>query len=725
MADGLQPIVSRVRTENTAIKLPDGSRWTDEPLTHARLLEHVGGGLARGVCPMKRGETTTRLALFDLDSHKGATPWDEMRDVGRKLRDHLETWDIEVIAFRSSGGRGMHLFVLWNEPQDAYSVREAMAGHLAAIGFAEGAGGVASRQIEVFPKQNEISAGGFGNQFILPLAGKSVPLDTDMMPLPREAIIGMSWPTSAPVAKLDRPPLSFTTYGNPDPIDKVRRAALAIPNDGSHTEMDYDWWFRQVCAIHEALGGSADAFAVAVEFSERNPVFKRDFFEQRVWPYLGPRDGAVTRTRASLYEEADRHSTDWRNVPNSAEGFDDLPVEQNPLPAFARRTPSGVIKPTITNLLAACRRADVCGFRLGRDRFKDEVMLALPNTDEWRPFTDADYTWLRDHLARIGFAEIAKESIRDAVHAIADEHSFDSAILWLESLQWDGVKRVGTFLSAYAGALDTPYTRAVSSYLWTALAGRVLSPGCQADMSPVLVGAQGVRKSSLVKAMVPSIEHYTEIDLRAKDDDLSRRMRGRLVAELGELQGMGSREVESVKAFITRCYENWVPKFKEFQTLFPRRLVFVGTTNKDQFLSDETGNRRWLPVRVETMCDPDAVARDRLQLWAEAAALFRAGGVRYQEAERLGQHEHSDFVEVDAWCETIETWLASPCADAAAGLTIWEVACGALSIERRNFDRAKETRIGKALRTMGFTRRRVRRGGVLTYLYSRVPTVPT
>ena len=244
-------------------------------------------------------------------------------------------------------------------------------------------------------------------------------------------------------------------------------------------------------------------------------------------------------------------------------------------------------------------------------------MLARPNTDEWRQFTDEDYTWLRDHLARGGFAEIAKEGIRDAVHAIAAEHAFDSAMLWLKSLQWDGTKRVETFLSTYAGALDTPYTRAVAAYLWTALAGRVLSPGCKADMAPVLVGAQGVRKSSLVKAMVPSVDHYAEVDLRDKDDDLSRRMRGRLIAELGELQGMGSREIESVKAFITRTHENWVPKFKEFATLFPRRLVFIGTTNKDQFLSDETGNRRWLPVRVETMCDPDATARDCLQLWAQ------------------------------------------------------------------------------------------------------------
>ncbi|MCV5824559.1 virulence-associated E family protein, partial [Escherichia coli] len=83
-----------------------------------------------------------------------------------------------------------------------------------------------------------------------------------------------------------------------------------------------------------------------------------------------------------------------------------------------------------------------------------------------------------------------------------------------------------------------------------------------------------------------------------KDDDLARKMRGRLVAEIGELRGLNTKELESIKAFVTRTHENWIPKYREFATQFPRRLVFVGTTNEDEFLADKTGNRRWLPVEV-------------------------------------------------------------------------------------------------------------------------------
>src|SRR5690606_13267649 len=104
----------------------------------------------------------------------------------------------------------------------------------------------------------------------------------------------------------------------------------------------------------------------------------------------------------------------------------------------------------------------------------------------------------------------------------------------------------------------------------------------KADMVPILVGTQGVGKSTAIAAMSPSPEFFAEVSFSEKDDDLSRKMRGKLVAEIGELRGLHSKEMESVKAFITRTHEHWIPKYREFETTFPRRLVFIGSTNKDQ-----------------------------------------------------------------------------------------------------------------------------------------------
>ena len=112
-----------------------------------------------------------------------------------------------------------------------------------------------------------------------------------------------------------------------------------------------------------------------------------------------------------------------------------------------------------------------------------------------------------------------------------------------------------------AGYSDTPYTRAVGQYLWSALAGRVLCPGVKADMVPVAVGAQGARKSTAVAAMAPAPEHFMEADLSRSDDDQARLMRGKLVIELAELNGLRTREAEHIKAFVSRTHEHWTPKY--------------------------------------------------------------------------------------------------------------------------------------------------------------------
>lgn len=204
----LAPLVSRVRTDATAKKTPQGvMMWTKtEALTEARLIEHLSGGSARGVCPIKEGESTTRVGLFDLDSHKGATPWAEMVAHADAIRGEARLlFDLNLVPFRSSGGNGIHLYAVWDEPQDAHSVREALTAVLKRAGYENGTKGVAAGEVEVFPKQDRVPIGGYGNQFILPLAGKSVPLEPMLgyEDAPRDH--EMDWTPSAPVPVVEKP----------------------------------------------------------------------------------------------------------------------------------------------------------------------------------------------------------------------------------------------------------------------------------------------------------------------------------------------------------------------------------------------------------------------------------------------------------------------------------------------------------------------------------------
>jgi hypothetical protein len=165
----LLPLVERMHRGHCWLKTPDGPRRINEALDDFKIAEHVAGRRAYGACPIAPGESTTRVALLDLDSHKGETPWPVMLEVARTVAFALEQEGYTPILWRSSGGNGIHLFTLWDQPQDAYSVREMLREAIGALGYSNGTGGVAAKQREIFPKQSEVPADGYGSMFILPM----------------------------------------------------------------------------------------------------------------------------------------------------------------------------------------------------------------------------------------------------------------------------------------------------------------------------------------------------------------------------------------------------------------------------------------------------------------------------------------------------------------------------------------------------------------------------
>jgi hypothetical protein len=278
-------------------------------------------------------------------------------------------------------------------------------------------------------------------------------------------------------------------------------------------------------------------------------------------------------------------------------------------------------------------------------------------------FCDADYVNIAIALERNGFATIAMGNVKEATRKIFKDHTFDSAIDWANGLPaWDGIERVPTLLSHYFGVEESPYEAACSMYLATAMAGRVLSPGVQADMVPVLIGAQGVGKTRSVMALAPLVDTYTEIDLgNTRDSDMGRQLRGKLICELGELKGLKSRDSEWIKSWLTKSHEEWVPKYVEYATIMPRRCIFIGTSNEQEFLVDTTGNRRWLPLHVVGRAKPELIRQDRDQIWAEAIQYFRQIGVAWQVAQELAADRHADhMIKDEAMIEELKKYFEAP-----------------------------------------------------------------
>ena len=377
--------------------------------------------------------------------------------------------------------------------------------------------------------------------------------------------------------------------------------------------------------------------------------------------------------------------------------------KETPLPAFTR-VRNGQIEATLNNVLMALRRPDVCGLRLGFDTFKDVLMVGKGGA--WAPFKGNDYTTLRSTLTQgvNGFKEISPQMIRDAVQKVAYEHRFDSAIQWADSLVWDGVERIDAFWASHFGVEDTSYTRAVGAYTWTAFAARCLEPGAKCDMVPVLIGLQGAGKTSVIEQLAPSLDLFAGINLEKKDEDIARGIRGKLVCELAELRGLASREAEAIKDWISRRFEEWIPKYEEFGTRYGRRFLGICTGNREGFLDDETGERRWLPMTVGAV-DGAAVRRDRDQLWAEGIVRYRASGVAWQGAFALGSSEHHKYKVGDVWCEQIAEWLLTSDIDGPRSryqLRLRDVLVSGIGLPIAKVTRRDELRAGKALTLLGF-----------------------
>lgn len=372
------------------------------------------------------------------------------------------------------------------------------------------------------------------------------------------------------------------------------------------------------------------------------------------------------------------------------------------------------------NLMTALSTEGFC-FDVAFDEFLGEVLVCEPDSEQWRPIREDDYFNAARCLEGRDFRSISTANMREAILAAARERSFDSAKDWLNALPaWDGVDRVGAFLEQAFGVAPSEYATAISRYVWSTLAGRVLEPGVKADMVPVVAGRQGAGKSSVVKAIAPFETGFGELNLASKEEDLFREMRGRLVMELPELSGMRKREADDLKRFVASTTNVWIEKYQTTKSVYPRRCIFFGTTNETAILNDSTGSRRWLPFECGT-CNPQWVIDNRDQLWAQGAAMFKESGVQYEAAERLARDVHEDFRASDPWESRVEHWLQAPGLSGVApesrnAITTAEVMTG-LGIPTHQQDRRTEMRVANALKALGYEQTRPMVNGKRRYLY--------
>jgi Predicted P-loop ATPase and inactivated derivatives len=496
-------------------------------------------------------------------------------------------------------------------------------------------------------------------------------------------------------------------------------------------DADYDSWVRVGMAIHYETDGEDEGLELWDQWSSTGAKYKGiDDLASHWRSFRVDGDNPVTGNslridtaagsdefRVITQDEVDaavRQSAVVAVVPGTIGGKLKVSADTAAQLAKLDRDKAGYAYATLPNVLTVLEMPEISQSKICFDDFKSELMIATADSPEvWRPIRDTDYTaarlWLENEAL---FHPVSKELVRDTVHYIGEANKMDSAQEWLLSLKWDGVERIKDFMPRYMGTLDAAYERSVGVYLWTALAGRVMEPGCQADMCPILVGRQGVGKSRGIQALVPDPSFYVEIRLDEDDDEIARKMRGVLIGEIAELRGLRTSDADRIKAFVTRTHEKWTPKYMEHSHTFSRRLIMIGSTNEDEFLSDSE-NRRWLPVRT-TGVNVDAIKRDMEQLWAEAYELWLSGGVLWHQAETLSKEQRSEFEADDNWQPTVQAWLDET---KAPHYTTADILTLAVGLDSRNVSKTHEMRLGSLMRKLGYMRFQKRINGKSTKVW--------
>lgn len=218
--------------------------------------------------------------------------------------------------------------------------------------------------------------------------------------------------------------------------------------------------------------------------------------------------------------------------------------------------------------------------------------------------------------------EPASNVISDALIVLATQNAFDPVKDMLDGLPvWDNVKRLDDWLRENFEAEGEPeYTAQVFRKWMVAMVMRIYEPGAKFDWMPIFEGKQGVGKSSFGRLLVGD-KYFLDWLPNLHDKDSALGLQGMWAVEMGELSQFRGNDLENIKAFITRQVDKVRPPYGKRSMEIARRCVFFGTTNKPHFLMDETGNRRFKPLKVGRLNFAN-LERDRLQLFAEAKWLY-------------------------------------------------------------------------------------------------------
>jgi len=294
------------------------------------------------------------------------------------------------------------------------------------------------------------------------------------------------------------------------------------------------------------------------------------------------------------------------------------------------RTESGRPTPTMHNTTVALT---ACRIKCSFDVFHCKMFVGHEGEEQHEvkeflgELTDEAILALRMFIGKQFKMEVSSQVMRDAVVFLAHQNRFDPVRDMLDraEAEWDGVPRLDFMAARYFNAEDTPLNAEIMRKTMIAAVRRVRRPGCKFDHITVLESKEGWMKSTAWRILAGD-ENFSDQSIIGKSErEVQEHLSEVWIHESSELAGMKKAEVEQVKAMASRQEDRARPAYGYVIKRQPRHCINVGTTNSDEYLQSQTGNRRFWPLKVNAPIDIDKLARDRLQLWGEAAAYESKG----------------------------------------------------------------------------------------------------
>lgn len=371
-----------------------------------------------------------------------------------------------------------------------------------------------------------------------------------------------------------------------------------------------------------------------------------------------PEITAYNRT-LHIYHNNDVFEEDVRTV---------LKAEPDRLLEFLKATDKGVIRKDQWNADLICEFSDLLRGRLRRDDFAQ--------IDEY--YDGGKWIELRnEHLKQIHrdingkYVDFGINKMEQSISLACHENAYNSVTGYFESLPlWDGIPRLETLIIRHLHAEDDTdgLNREFTKRWFLGAMTRAFQPGCQFDYMLVLEGAQNLGKTSFLNEMFTFNGKSYYLSLKSVNDEkkLLEQIQPFLCVDLSELSALKKSEAEHLKAIIDERSTRMRKAYGRITESFLHNHVFAGTTNKTNYLKDETGNRRYLNIPLKPpegyFLDVSKLRAEKEQLWAEVFTLFCSGESQfidknYFEAAKARQKQATITPMI---LDKISNWLEEP-----------------------------------------------------------------